>query len=81
MASDWPGIVRSPDVSPESKTETFIAMKLNIDNWRWAGVPFYLRTGKRLAKRHTEITIQFRRTPFELFRGKLRSTAFTRNAW
>jgi glucose-6-phosphate 1-dehydrogenase len=44
-------------------------MKLNIDNWRWAGVPFYLRTGKRLAKRHTEITIQFRRTPFELFRS------------
>jgi glucose-6-phosphate 1-dehydrogenase len=56
-------------VSPESKTETFIAMKLNIDNWRWAGVPFYLRTGKRMAKRHTEITIQFRRTPFELFRN------------
>lgn len=56
-------------VSSESKTETFIAMKVNIDNWRWAGVPFYLRTGKRMAKRHTEITIQFRRTPFELFRN------------
>jgi len=41
---------------------------LNIDNWRWAGVPFYLRTGKRLAKRHTEIAIQFKRTPFEVFR-------------
>ena len=45
-----------------------MALKLNIDNWRWAGVPFYLRTGKRLAKRHTEIAIQFRQTPFELFR-------------
>ena len=64
-----------PGVAPESKTETFVAMKLNIDNWRWAGVPFYLRTGKRLAKRHTEINIQFKRAPFQLFRhtnvGKL----------
>jgi glucose-6-phosphate 1-dehydrogenase len=58
-----------PGVSPESRTETFVAMKLNIDNWRWAGVPFYLRTGKRLAKRHTEIAIQFKRTPFELLRN------------
>ena len=58
-----------PGVSPESKTETFVALKLNIDNWRWAGVPFYLRTGKRLPKRHTEITVQFKRTPFELFRN------------
>jgi len=57
-----------PGVSPDSKTETFVAMKLNVDNWRWAGVPFYLRTGKRLAKRHTEITIQFKRAPFQLFR-------------
>jgi glucose-6-phosphate 1-dehydrogenase len=58
-----------PGVSPESRTETFVALKLNIDNWRWVGVPFYVRTGKRLAKRHTEITIQFRRTPFVLFRN------------
>jgi glucose-6-phosphate 1-dehydrogenase len=57
-----------PGVSPDSKTETFVAMKLNIDNWRWAGVPFYLRTGKRLAKRTTEIAIQFKRAPFQLFR-------------
>src|SRR5580692_6566506 len=56
-----------PGVAPESRTETFVALKLNIDNWRWAGVPFYLRTGKRLAKRHTEIAIQFKRTPFQLF--------------
>jgi len=58
-----------PGVSTESRTETFVALKLNIDNWRWAGVPFYLRTGKRLAQRHTEIAIQFRRMPFELFRN------------
>jgi glucose-6-phosphate 1-dehydrogenase len=56
-------------VSPESRMETFVALKLNIDNWRWAGVPVYVRTGKRLARRHTEITVQFRRTPFELFRN------------
>jgi glucose-6-phosphate 1-dehydrogenase len=58
-----------PGVNPESRTETFVALKLNIDNWRWAGVPFYLRTGKRMAKRHTEIAIQFKRMPFELFRN------------
>jgi glucose-6-phosphate 1-dehydrogenase len=58
-----------PDVAPNSNTETFVALKLQIDNWRWAGVPFYLRTGKRLAKRATEIVIQFRRTPFVLFRN------------
>src|ERR1039458_3403704 len=58
-----------PGVSPESRTVTFVALKVNIDNWRWAGVPFYFRTGKRLAQRHTEIAIQFKRTPFELFRN------------
>jgi glucose-6-phosphate 1-dehydrogenase len=62
-----PGYRNEPGVNPESRTETFVALKLNIDNWRWAGVPFYLRTGKRLAKRHTEIAIQFKRTPFQLF--------------
>jgi glucose-6-phosphate 1-dehydrogenase len=49
--------------------ETFVALKFAIDNWRWAGVPFYLRTGKRLPKRATEIAIHFRRTPFVLFRN------------
>jgi glucose-6-phosphate 1-dehydrogenase len=58
-----------PDVAPDSHTQTFVAVKLLIDNWRWAGVPFYLRTGKRLAQRATEIVIQFRRTPFVLFRN------------
>jgi len=56
------------DVAPESNTETFAGLKLRIDNWRWADVPFYLRTGKRLAKRTTEIAIQFKRAPFQLFR-------------
>jgi len=55
-------------VPPESRTETFVAMKLLIDNWRWAGVPFYLRTGKRLPSRNTHVVIQFRRAPFMLFR-------------
>jgi glucose-6-phosphate 1-dehydrogenase len=63
------GYRQEPDVSPESNTETFVALKLQIDNWRWAGVPFYLRTGKSLALRATEIVIQFRRTPFVLFRN------------
>jgi glucose-6-phosphate 1-dehydrogenase len=64
-----PAYRAEPGVAAESRTETFVALKLNIDNWRWAGVPFYLRTGKRLAKRQTEIAIQFRRTPFQLFRN------------
>lgn len=55
-------------VPPDSKTETFVALKLLIDNWRWAGVPFYLRTGKRMAARHTEVAVQFKRAPFILFR-------------
>jgi len=54
-------------VAPDSHIETFVALKLCIDNWRWADVPFYLRTGKRLARRVTEIAIQFRKPPFQLF--------------
>jgi glucose-6-phosphate 1-dehydrogenase len=57
-----------PYVAADSRTETFVAMKLFIDNWRWADVPFYLRTGKRLPRRATEIVIQFKRAPFVLFR-------------
>ena len=56
------------NVAPESNVETFVAMRLLIDNWRWAGVPFYLRTGKRLAARSTEIAIRFKRAPHALFR-------------
>ncbi len=55
-------------VSPTSHTETFVGLKFSIDNWRWADVPFYIRTGKRMPKRVTEIAIQFRRAPFVLFR-------------
>jgi glucose-6-phosphate 1-dehydrogenase len=55
-------------VPPDSRTETFVAMRLLIDNWRWAGVPFYLRTGKRLPAHNTHVVIQFRRAPFMLFR-------------
>ena len=55
-------------VPHDSRTETFVAMRLLIDNWRWAGVPFYLRTGKRLPARNTQVVIQFRRAPFMLFR-------------
>jgi glucose-6-phosphate 1-dehydrogenase len=65
-----PGYRQEPGVSLSSKTETFVAMRVLIDNWRWAGVPFYLRTGKRLAKRTTEIMIQFKRAPHVVFRGK-----------
>ncbi|MDB5592048.1 glucose-6-phosphate dehydrogenase, partial [Enterovirga sp.] len=57
-----------PDVDPRSTTETFVAMKLAIDNWRWGGVPFYLRTGKSMRRRDTEIAIQFRQAPLALFR-------------
>jgi glucose-6-phosphate 1-dehydrogenase len=63
------GYRSEPDVAHDSNTETFVALKLQIDNWRWAGVPFYLRTGKCLSQRATEIVIQFRRTPFVLFRN------------
>ncbi len=59
-----------PSVSPKSSTETFGALKLDVDNWRWAGVPFYLRSGKRLAKHVTEIVIQFRKPPLLAF-GKI----------
>jgi len=56
------------DVDPRSETETYVAARLTIDDWRWSGVPFYLRTGKRLPKRATEIAIQFKAVPHRLFR-------------
>ena len=64
-----PAYRSEPNVAPDSTIDTFVAMKLTIDNWRWADVPFYIRTGKRLGKRATEIAIQFRRVPFVLFRN------------
>ncbi len=66
--AEVPGYRNEKDVKPASTTETYAAVRVNLDNWRWAGVPFYLRTGKRLPKRTTEIAIQFRRPPLEIFR-------------
>ena len=57
-------------MAPDSTTETYVALRLFIDNWRWAGVPFYLRSGKRLPKRITEIALQFRDVPHRLFHGR-----------
>ncbi len=62
-----PGYREEPGVEPSSSTETFAALKLYFDNWRWAGVPFYLRSGKRLQKHITEIAIQFKEVPQRLF--------------
>jgi len=64
-----PGYHDEKDVALNSRTETYIAAKLTVDNWRWAGVPFYLRTGKRLAKRVSEIAIEFRRAPHMFLPG------------
>jgi glucose-6-phosphate 1-dehydrogenase len=67
-ATAVPGYRQEPDVDPKSETETYIAARLMIDDWRWSGVPFYVRTGKRLPKRSTEIAIQYREVPHRLFR-------------
>jgi glucose-6-phosphate 1-dehydrogenase len=64
---DVTGYRQEPGVSPDSRTETFVAAKLFVDNWRWQGVPFYCRTGKRLAAKDTEIAITFRKVPYSLF--------------
>lgn len=64
---DVPGYRRESGVSQESTTETYVALKVFIDNWRWAGVPFYIRTGKRMPKRVSEIAIQFKSVPPILF--------------
>jgi glucose-6-phosphate 1-dehydrogenase len=60
---------KTEDVSPDSTTETYAALKLTIDNWRWAGVPFYLRTGKALGTKRTEVAIKFKQAPFAMFRN------------
>ncbi|MCW8887912.1 MAG: glucose-6-phosphate dehydrogenase, partial [Gammaproteobacteria bacterium] len=61
------------DIDPESKTETFVAMKLMIDSWRWAGVPFYIRTGKRMPGRYTEVVIQYKHAPSAMFHKSTQS--------
>jgi glucose-6-phosphate 1-dehydrogenase len=63
-----PGYRSEPNVAAGSATETYVALKLTVDNWRWADVPFYLRTGKRLAQKATEVVLQFRQPPLHLFR-------------
>jgi len=65
-----PGYRQEKGVNPESSTETYVAARLLIDNWRWADVPFYLRTGKRLPRQVSEIAIHFRRAPHMVFRGQ-----------
>jgi glucose-6-phosphate 1-dehydrogenase len=62
-----PGYREEPDVSPNSRVETYLAMRVFVDNWRWSGVPFYVRAGKRLARRVTEIAVTFREVPHTLF--------------
>lgn len=62
-----PGYLGEANVAPDSKTETYVALKVAVNNWRWAGVPFYLRTGKRLSNRLTEIAICFKQAPYALF--------------
>jgi glucose-6-phosphate 1-dehydrogenase len=63
-----PGYRDEEGVDPQSTTETYVALRMQVDSWRWAGVPFYVRTGKRLPKRTTEIAIQFRRPPLHIFK-------------
>lgn len=69
-----PGYHEEPGVAPNSTTPTFVAMKFMIDNWRWQGVPFYLRTGKRLPKKVSEIAIQFREVPLLIFQSAAQQT-------
>jgi len=62
-----PGYRQEPDVKPDSRTETYAAVELYVNNWRWAGVPFFIRTGKRLPKQASEVRVHFKRTPQALF--------------
>jgi len=69
VRGQYEGYRNEPNVAPDSRTETFVAMRLDVDNWRWAGIPFYLRTGKKLTRRDTHVAVQFKRAPFTLFRN------------
>ena len=66
---DVPGYRQEHGVAPDSRTETYVALKVFVENWRWAGVPFYLRTGKRLSGRRTEIAIHYKPAPYPMFRA------------
>ncbi len=69
VLGQYVGYTKEQDVAPDSKTETFAALKVEIDNWRWAGVPFLLRTGKKLKRKLTEITLSFNDVPYNVFKG------------
>ena len=75
---DVPGFRQEEDVDPGARTDTYAAVTVEVENWRWAGVPFYIRTGKRLPKRVTDIAIQFNRAPLALFEDGARTT---QEAW
>jgi len=72
---DIPGFRQEPGVSPDAQTDTYAAITFFVDNWRWAGVPFYLRSGKRLPKRVSEIAIRFNAAPLAIFNGNEDTTA------
>jgi glucose-6-phosphate 1-dehydrogenase len=69
VRGQYEGYLNEPGVARYSTVETFVAMELDIENWRWAGVPFFLRTGKKLAKKTSEVTMVFKDVPFNVFRG------------
>ena len=75
------GYREEQDVDPHSQTETYVAMRLMVDNWRWAGVPIYVRTGKRLPERATEVALQFQRVPSSLFDGHLTTATSGPTPW
>jgi glucose-6-phosphate 1-dehydrogenase len=68
VRAQYRGYREEKNVAPQSRTETFVTLRVQIDNWRWADVPFYLRTGKKMPRRVTEIAVQFKKPPFMLFR-------------
>ena len=69
VRGQYDGYRSEPGVADDSNVETFAALQVDIDNWRWADVPFFLRTGKCMAEKSTEITLKFRKVPFNVFRG------------
>lgn len=75
VRGQYNGYRKEPNVSPESTTETYVAMKMFIDNWRWSGVPFYIYTGKKLPEKTSEIAINFKSTPHQLFVGQCSGTS------
>lgn len=77
-AKKVPGYRQEEGVAPESRTETYVSMRLQIDNWRWSGVPIYLRAGKRMPRRITEVAIEFKQPPLHLF-GAFGADAATSN--